>query len=1292
MATNRRLNLPPGFQVETQATRLPEGFEIEKPKSTLPEGFEVEKPKSFRGAGYTGTFEEPMSFGQKLKKGFKMEFEGNEAIKKVPVAGGVVGTMEMSEIASAAGRMENWDYDQWLVKPGARTRATGYQEFGGVKATRVKDEAVVLDYLRKETERAELGGAGIISSGVSNMPTYMAEFAMTGGLAKFGSGAAKLGAKKLLKRYAKTTAGRAAMRAAGWSGAAITRASIGMAPRVTENIAARRVQVNLDPENNETPLQTAFNGWASTVISAAAESAGGSKFLGRTLKNKTKFGKVIMPKLEKAWITSTGGESVDFWRRMSTKVGRAGIFGELGEERLDTIMQAVAGTEDFGAGPDAGIWDRTKAGLVGDMENLGYEVAVLSVFPAGRMAGGRITKLATDYVLRKAEAEQAAQGVLTEKAAKEKVIAVQTQLEAEGMTPENAKKAAHRAAKMSAPETTEAQEEPLGPGQVKVYRSGKLEGQLLNFGSKAAAEAAGKGEVVEGTLNIQKPATLIDSGRSHDKRPVAVAEDLVAGGNKGIQDIIIPVIKNIQKKEGDEAAFKAIYSILQNQGYDGIKYENTNEDAGSTSYVALEGSQFTPKGSESKVKGSKKKRDRPTKTQLGVAHDIASALKIGSKKRRGINEELTGKKSMKKMTQAEGQKVLDEMERLAEEADFDTSSLYEAHAFPTAAGTRFTPSVFRSRQLGVHFMLEPLIRGKMMHYIEHEAMQRKVNAMGKEINKLGGETLKSKAKAKLYNRPTKSIKRFFMLLDKHEEAPAWLSEKETEVFNFFRTLNLNMLARENEVRKELGMELIPTRKAYVRHMATEAAIEMLEGRRAVPSELEYWFRKNSASHVSNPMSNERIEEELGDELNEIFSRDLIAVTNAMVYTALKEININKPLRFYKRLLRANKKKMPASTRIWMESFVNENIMGHQTTRDKDLDKKFREGGIAKMMNHVLKNYNRTVGTRPLTTMLSKIGSLQIHGVMGWRPKQLIRNKFQILQNLMLYKPSSIIKSYFVQNDDTLDSLMEESLFLKTYGGMENLTENSKGLLSRLWLAPFQYTAVTNARRSMKIAYHDTAELITDKKYQKYGWASKERTYDEPKGFYYEEELETLLEEMEFGAGVTQYHYIPMAMPEVFRSKTNMPLTRLQSWWMNYFFKFGAEGINRTFRGKTSTGKMVPPSRRAGMLRYVTMGGSILSALGYGSSFAFGVSPGVPPMADLMLALFDLAKADDDRQRKLAFDRVCRGLAIFMPGYLAIRDVKKILTEEKELKSLFIYEKGLFKEDDNDGKITSRRQK
>lgn len=121
-----------------------------------------------------------------------------------------------------------------------------------------------------------------------------------------------------------------------------------------------------------------------------------------------------------------------------------------------------------------------------------------------------------------------------------------------------------------------------------VYRAGDIKEGLLSFGTQQAAQKAAVGRKIKSYfIDIKNPATMIDSGRSHDVRPVALIEDIVAGNNPNLDKSLIPVITKIQKEEGNITAFNAIKQALENHGYDGIKYINKNEDPGSVSYMTL---------------------------------------------------------------------------------------------------------------------------------------------------------------------------------------------------------------------------------------------------------------------------------------------------------------------------------------------------------------------------------------------------------------------------------------------------------------------------------------------------------------------------------------------------------------------------------------------------------------------------------------------------------------------------------------------------------------------------------
>jgi hypothetical protein len=105
------------------------------------------------------------------------------------------------------------------------------------------------------------------------------------------------------------------------------------------------------------------------------------------------FGSKFTGALETAWTTATGGSKGEFARKMLSKGGYSNIIGEIGEERLGTVLRAITDVDDFGLGKDASMIDRLKAGIIQDIENIGVEVGVLAIPAGGQVALGQIQNM-----------------------------------------------------------------------------------------------------------------------------------------------------------------------------------------------------------------------------------------------------------------------------------------------------------------------------------------------------------------------------------------------------------------------------------------------------------------------------------------------------------------------------------------------------------------------------------------------------------------------------------------------------------------------------------------------------------------------------------------------------------------------------------------------------------------------------------------------------------------------------------------------------------------------------------
>ncbi|MCP4598501.1 hypothetical protein [Neptuniibacter sp.] len=1153
--------------------------------SNLPDLPEESKPK-----GYQGMFADlpdlPKAEPEVKPAGF-FEAAARDPLQKIAFS--PMGLAEIGAVATASMRIRENQYEAAAKRVMGTAQATSggfFPGYGKVKeitpeSLKAADVKLMNDHFDEIARRDKQGYTlmGRVGQITSNMPAYAIEFLATGGLKTLGSAAAKRVGTKILKESAKKGLGKVAVNVAKFSAGAGTRAFIGMPHRAADTILKRTLPKGIttdnlgDPkliESDEDTWTSIWKGSLDHYIEIASEQAG--EFMGPAIHGA--IGKMPMlgkavGAMQRAWLKKFPTKSAtDFLKKIGTKAGFNGVLGEIGEEDLGWIARALFDVEDYGAGKDASLGERLKAGLVQDIDNLPAELIAFSI-PG--LAGKGISYLMP-----------------------------------EGTPP------------------IEPIPEKATPLE-RVYMKG-FTARLTSIRNNADNIIAGAGEKGSQLRVIKEELSKIQ------KHYEGITEDIKENPE------LLAELGQIDKLLPDYS--RAIDSFVDSpseKGFEEIKAIGGKIAELSTSYGVRIGEQAPTAEA------------RPKET---FAEQVAGLEKLAEE--RGLKPEIAP------------------TEREFKEPDV----------------THFlTPQVHQAEIMGVKFMTKPAEIGKQKLDIEFNRHVRDLDKIERLINKLGGETTRSKAAAKLKNVPTKSIARFRELLNTNETAPAELSDKEKDIFNYFRNLSSELFKRENEVRAKIGRELIPYRTNYVRHIASKIAQEIDDGRFPIPNDLKFWMEKRVKSKISNPMEFER---ELEDKLT--YSRDIIWLSKAMMWTGLKEIHLSEPLKFFESQLSLHSEVIPPATRRWTESFINNIIKGQETDLDKSLNSLVKNSGLKGIFNKVLKPFGRIVSNRPLTNMGQKIGRLQIYGVMGGlRPKQLIRNKFQLLQNLALYTTKANLKAVLPASKQ-LKEMMSESLFLETYKGFEDLTTIDRSTIGKLMLAPFQWTAVSNARQAFKVAYWDTLDLIENKKYKDLGWADPKRTYKEGSEFLYRSEKEKLLREMEFGAGVTQYHYIPMAMPEVFKHKALTPLTRLQSWWMNYFFKFQREAGTRFLKGETGYGQQLPWSRRIGWARYMVIGGVILNTLGYTSSYVFGAAPDAfPPMGTLLINLLRWLKATqtgDDRSRDAAERKMFNAIKTFVPGYLTYKDWSAILSGEKPLKSLFFYNKGIFADK---GQTSGRRR-
>ena len=629
----------------------------------------------------------------------------------------------------------------------------------------------------------------------------------------------------------------------------------------------------------------------------------------------------------------------------------------------------------------------------------------------------------------------------------------------------------------------------------------------------------------------------------------------------------------------------------------------------------------------------------------------------------------------------------------------------QAKKYPREPGlsTLITAQNRTSELLGVKKMVEPLERGKMGKDKEEWTTNNEIKRVIKELKK----------------QTKMSTDEMAVLINTNIDAPAGLTEKEKAVFDYFRALTRDILARTNASRLITGREPIADVGAYFRHVEYVNAEGIMRGEIPVPEKLKAWAAENISGKVSNPMEKTR---KLQDLLLQHFSKDLEHVMMSMVRVGLKEIYLDGPEKFFLEQLAIAEgidkelydqlspeeqaaydaeARIPAATRDWVKEYVKVVLLSEkQTWADEWANKWIAPGSnVANIVNKQLDKFGTQLSERAFTDMLVAISKAPLYGVLGGvRPKILIRNKMQRAQDIALYGISAVWKGAMPTSDfPVLEELKSESLFLSTYSGIEELPVDLKGKISQKMMAAFQWSAFSNVNQSMNAAYHWAVENIMNPDLD---WAVPERTGDEDPNFFYPSEKELILKEMEFGAQTAQYQYIAMAMPEIFRYKVAAPVTRLQSWWMNHFAVFHREAatraftghvgytITRTFKGAGANGEdieieyspKVSAKSRLNYLKYLVLGGILLNTLGYGRSFLFGTMPTqLPPTATLMYGMYVYFTTSGDtpygkNKKREAARMITESAKTFIPGYLMVKDILAITSKEKPMSSYWFYNK------------------
>jgi len=229
-----------------------------------------------------------------------------------------------------------------------------------------------LNLKREFLESQGYSFGGRVAQILANLPTFMAEFKLSGGLAAGAKGLVGKGGAKVLQKVGTTAIRRAAIKGGAWAAGRATSAAV----RVNTALLGRAINTSLQrmlPETieiddkgkvqfkgGESAVKAAWMGWLDTWIEALSEELGEdilkvmrvgkigvARKLPRGVRRTARAAVKPVRRLKQAWLRSHPGRTAkQFANTLFGGAGFQGTVPEILEERAGDVMRAVTGVEE----------------------------------------------------------------------------------------------------------------------------------------------------------------------------------------------------------------------------------------------------------------------------------------------------------------------------------------------------------------------------------------------------------------------------------------------------------------------------------------------------------------------------------------------------------------------------------------------------------------------------------------------------------------------------------------------------------------------------------------------------------------------------------------------------------------------------------------------------------------------------------------------------------------------------------------------------------------------------------
>ena len=658
-------------------------------------------------------------------------------------------------------------------------------------------------------------------------------------------------------------------------------------------------------------------------------------------------------------------------------------------------------------------------------------------------------------------------------------------------------------------------------------------------------------------------------------------------------------------------------------------------------------------------------------------------LKVEAKKRKVTSKNKTSNQLTKdilmtvKGTPSRKSKIVDMLSRQIRRIEKNPVSVK-----PLPEGTQIKPMTWFERfsdpvrfftALGAKDVVEPGTIAAENLMLERSHIKAWTATARAELIKLTHTSQTEMRLARLRNKPTKAERALAVFLHNRKPDYKKVPENLRKLYKDMRFLSDTMRERANVVYKFLDMrdkngkliqiEYLP---GYLTRLITAQA-KAAKGEHLFSPEMEYHIRRMSPKDVSNFT---RLHRTLETPEFEGLLMDPFKCMDAMTSVDLKTIYLHIPSVLFKEQMDNLMKRgaIPESTRNALENWMNITIKGFPSPSDKMTDATLAQLKVPQFMNATLKPFGRTWGDRSIKNTSDGLGRMVHDSTIMGRVKLPIRNLTQKLLGLGLYDSYSFLKASGIAPKECMKIIMNSHFYnLSRKAFLEALPASEVAKIEKAGFYMYGKSHVSNVNHTMKTA-----------------WFAAERWSKSvnPNISKFWRNKENVKKEMDWGADSCHYSYFKTRVPTLYRSKTASLFFKLQSWPMNYAFKYHRELFHRLITGRPgwagSGPSVLPTSARLGMLRHIVSSVIFIEGLkkGLGLDYSriagLGVIPSqLSPVGQLLTGMGQWANGDD-WERENAERTMVNALKAFIPGHGAVKDVVKALNGEGDISSLLFY--------------------